>query len=139
MPLKFKWVEKTSCIKPVRRWISYEFGQHVLAMTCHCWYWPLIDFSGGRIIREWRMQCHNIWWIFPYNLLEIHWSAGTKKVHSLYMQVCRAFYHESKHVYIIFLVVEGRTTNKYSLFFYWSMYLTQATGSAVFPFKLPLW
>lgn len=51
-------------------------------VTCHRWYWPLIDFSGGRIIREWRMQCHNIWWIFPYNLLEILWSEGTKKVHT---------------------------------------------------------
>lgn len=49
-----------------------------------------------------------------------------------YIKVCRAFYHESKHVCIIFLVVEGRTTNKHSLFFYWSRYLTQTTGSAVF-------
>lgn len=41
-----------------------------------------------------------------------------QRKYTLYMQVCRAFYHESKHVYIIFLVVEGRTTYKYSLFFY---------------------
>lgn len=55
-----------------------------------------------------------------------------------YIQVCRAFY-ESKNVYIliIFLVVKGRTTNKPSLFFYWSRYLIQTTGSAVLPFKLP--